>query len=145
MSEDIFFLFLVLQQTNLFVGWSSKNKKVDLSTSCVVQFLQGPPRRAERKGVKRSEQSERSSQSVNSHKIKTTSQSSFFLCPLTNLPSLTAIIIKIAIISQFLAVLCKTYKYFYIFAYAILKHTFNPWEIKQNDSISFDESSVRNL
>ena len=55
MSEDIFFLFLVLQQTNLFVGWSSKNKKVDLSTSCVVQFLQGPPRRAERKGVKRSE------------------------------------------------------------------------------------------
>ena len=33
------FLFLVLQPTDLFVGRSTKNKRVDLSTSCGVQFL----------------------------------------------------------------------------------------------------------
>ena len=48
--------------TNLFVGHSGKNKVVDLSTPCEV-ILFRPLRRAEGKGVKRSEQSERSSQS----------------------------------------------------------------------------------
>ena len=41
---------------------STKNEVVDFSTPCVV-ILQEPPRQAEGKGVKRSEQSERSSQS----------------------------------------------------------------------------------
>ena len=39
MSNDIFFLFLGLRQTNLFVGRGTENKRVDLSTSCEVQFL----------------------------------------------------------------------------------------------------------
>ena len=34
-----FFLFLGLRQTNLFVGRGTENKRVDLSTSCEVQFL----------------------------------------------------------------------------------------------------------
>ena len=63
---------------NLFVRHSSKNKVVDLSTPCEV-ILFRPPRRAEGKGVKRSEQGERSSQSPIHYKANKTLISASYL------------------------------------------------------------------
>ena len=64
---------------NLFAGYSSKNKVVDLSTPCEV-ILFRPPRRAEGKGVKRSEQSERSSQSLSTTKESSLRTAFSFSC-----------------------------------------------------------------